>query len=381
MPLPHNQDPERIAVLVMCWLPGSERTKTSPWLRAGMYAPALRELGIDLTASGTVAHWALPWNTASAPVKTAALVVGSFKRLWQAATLPYRYDTVVVLRNAYFFTGPPTVERILRRRARFFVYELDDTLWAAPPELRPPLWTPNHAIETAKMADRIICGNSYLAEWAGQYCDDVVILPTVPDATVRPRSGPRLAGPCRVGWYGQANGLIFVEPYLDAIAAAVEKSGLEFHVLTGSHIDTGAWPARVRPHVQMWDPATQGTDLAAWDVGIMPLPDTEWTRGKCANKLLHYMAAGLATVASPTGMNAEVVIDGETGYLVTEPDAWTDALTTLAGDPDLVARMGAAGRARFERHYGLDAVLPRYAAAVTPPPDVRRRRVFARDHG
>ncbi|MCC7077589.1 MAG: glycosyltransferase family 4 protein [Acidimicrobiia bacterium] len=380
MPQSPSLDHGRLEVLVMCWVPPSQRFKTTPWLRAGMYAPRLRGLGIDLAATGTISDWALPWDRASAPVKAAALVVGGLKRLWQAAILPFRYDTAVILRNAFFFTGPPTYERILRRRAPFLVYELDDSMWAAPPELRPPAWTPRHAVESAKMADRVICGNSYLAEWAGQYCDDVVVIPTVPDTEIRPRVGPRPGGPCRVGWYGQPNGLIFLEPYLDAVAAAVEKSALEFHVLTGTQVDTGDWPPGVRPHLEMWDADTQGTALAAWDVGIMPLPDTEWTRGKCANKLLHYMAAGLATVASPTGMNAEVVIDGETGYLVSEPTEWTDALATLAADPELTARMGAAGRARFERHYSLDVMLPRYAAAVTPPRGVRRRRLPGRRH-
>lgn len=362
-----------------CWLPTSQRTKSTPWLRSGMYAEGLQQLGIDLHASGTVQQWVLPWDRASRPEKAVALLLGGVKRLWQALILPYRYDTAVVLRNAYFFTGPPLVERMFKRRAPFFVYELDDSLWAAPPELRPPFWTPNHAIESAKMADRVICGNEYLADWARQYCDDVVIIPTVPDSTVNLRQGPRSEGPCRVGWYGQLHGFIFVEPYLDAIARAAEKSGLEFHVLTSGAVESQFdWPRNARPHVKQWDPATEGADIAAWDVGIMPLPDNEWTRGKCANKLLHYMAAGLATVASPTGMNAEVVVDGETGFLVSEPDEWTDALVALATDPDLVARMGAAGRSRFERHYSLELALPRYAAAITPPSANRRQRAGRR---
>lgn len=358
---------DRLEVLVTTWLPSSQKNKKTPWLRAGMFAPKLAERGIDLHVSGTVPEWATPWDETSRPIRAAALGSGLLKRLAQAAALPHRYDTVVVLRDLFTFTGPPWFERLYRRRADFLVFEIDDSLWAPPPEIRPPMWSPNRVVETAKSADRMICGNEFLAGWARQYCDDVVVIPTVPDASIRARTGERPEGPCRVGWYGQLNGFLFVEPYLDAIARAAEESDLAFHLLTNAAVETMYdWPRKATPHVKQWDPDTEGDDLASWDVGIMPLPDNEWTRGKCANKLLHYMAAGLATVASPTGMNSEVVVDGVTGLLVETPDEWTDALVTLARDPDMTARFGAAGRARYERHYTLEAVLPDYAAAVTP---------------
>src|SRR5204863_2488648 len=101
-------------------------------------------------------------------------------------------------------------------------------------------------------------------------------------------------------------------------------------------------------------------DLGRIDVGLMPLPDSPFAGGKCAYKLIQYMALARPGVASPVGANREVVTDGVDGFLPATPAAWEDALVRLIEDPDLRARVGAAARARIESAYSLQAVLPRY---------------------
>jgi glycosyltransferase involved in cell wall biosynthesis len=100
--------------------------------------------------------------------------------------------------------------------------------------------------------------------------------------------------------------------------------------------------------------------LAGCDIGIMPLADTEWERGKCAFKILQYMAAGLPVVASPVGVNRSIVT-AEVGFLAETPEEWTRTLTLLIGDAGLRARMGAAGRAKVAREFSLTAWAPRVA--------------------
>lgn len=112
-----------------------------------------------------------------------------------------------------------------------------------------------------------------------------------------------------------------------------------------------------------WSERTEGRDLAACDVGLAPLPDDAWTRGKGAYRCIQYAAAGLPTVASPVGANREVVVPGETGFWATTPSQWRDALLQLGRDLSLRRRQGAAARERASRYDGA-VVLARYAGLL-----------------
>jgi len=97
------------------------------------------------------------------------------------------------------------------------------------------------------------------------------------------------------------------------------------------------------------------------DIGVMPMPDTPWTRGKCGYKLIQYMACGLPVVAAPVGVNAEIVEHGVNGFLASTDQEWREALSTLLANPELRRRMGAAGRKKVEEHYSLQVWGPRVA--------------------
>lgn len=108
-----------------------------------------------------------------------------------------------------------------------------------------------------------------------------------------------------------------------------------------------------------WTEESEAAELQAMDIGLMPLPDEPWARGKCGYKLIQYMACGLPVVASPVGVNCEIVAHGENGFLADTPDAWCDALTRLVLDPALRRRMGAVGRKRAVADYSLRSQAPR----------------------
>ena len=121
------------------------------------------------------------------------------------------------------------------------------------------------------------------------------------------------------------------------------------------------WP-EVRIEQVQWSPAAEIAALAGAHIGVMPLTDDEWARGKCAFKLLQYMAASLPCVASPVGANAEAVIEGRTGYHARDASEWEYALERLIGSAELRARLGAAGRAHLDSRYGLQSYQTRYVA-------------------
>lgn len=110
-----------------------------------------------------------------------------------------------------------------------------------------------------------------------------------------------------------------------------------------------------------WAEETEGRLIQSMDIGIMPLDDTPWSRGKCGYKLIQYMACGLPVVASPVGVNSEIVEDGVTGFLASSDAEWRDAISRLLADADLRRRMGEAGRKRMEELYSLQVWGPRVA--------------------
>ena len=119
----------------------------------------------------------------------------------------------------------------------------------------------------------------------------------------------------------------------------------------------GSLPGLPVEHV-VWSPETEAAELARCDVGLMPLPDLPWERGKCGYKLIQYMASALPVVASPVGANREIVVPGETGFLAETDADWIASLSRLAQDPELRRRMGAAGRRRVTEHYSLEVAAP-----------------------
>ena len=164
-----------------------------------------------------------------------------------------------------------------------------------------------------------------------------------------------------VGWIGiplNAHYLDIVAPALRALAGGVKFS---LHVVGAAVPEALAGiPAQSFP----WTEDSEIARIAAFDVGIMPLHDTPWERGKCAYKLLQVMAAGKPVIASPVGANAQVVQHGVNGFLADGPEQWADALRRLE-DPDLRRRMGAEARKTVENQYSTAVVRPRLAAILS----------------
>lgn len=206
----------------------------------------------------------------------------------------------------------------------------------------------------ARRADLVICGNAYIEAWARRNGARTVRVPTVVDTGhFTPSRGARRGG-LTVGWIGSPSTWSFVAPVLPAIA---QTPASRFLAVGGGEAAGSAAGVESRP----WSEASEVRLLQEMDIGIMPLDDTPFARGKCAYKLIQYMACGLPVVASPVGMNAEVVDHGVTGFLASTDKEWREALDTLAADPDLRRRMGEAGRRKAEAEYSLGRHGPRVA--------------------
>ncbi|MDP2342908.1 MAG: glycosyltransferase [Deltaproteobacteria bacterium] len=205
-------------------------------------------------------------------------------------------------------------------------------------------------------ADVVVAGNAYVAARArAAGARHVDVVPTVVDLALLPPASVRAPHPFTIGWIGTPHTAQYLRSIEPALARLVDE-GAALRLVGLAHN-----PLRVRATCVPWRRETEATELARFDVGIMPLRDSPWERGKCGYKLIQCMAVGTPVVASDVGVNVDVV--GDAGFVVA-PDGWTAALRRLRDDEDLRAAQGRRGRERVARFYSRDAVAHRVVRAV-----------------
>jgi glycosyltransferase involved in cell wall biosynthesis len=247
---------------------------------------------------------------------------------------------------------------------RLDVYDLDDALFLGSPAdaNRRFQWAKQEArrsIECMRRARLVIAGNEFLADRAREFSDRVEIVPTCVDPTRQPMHVHETDGVVTVGWIGSHTTSSYLESVLP-VFAELNGDGLRFKlVLVGA--DSGVRERWIehRP----WSLETETAQLASFDIGIMPLPDTNWARGKCGYKLLQYFSAGVPAVASPVGVNVSM-IGSDRGILASSRSEWRSALEALASDADRRRESGAAARAFVERDYSYQRWAPELAAML-----------------
>lgn len=253
--------------------------------------------------------------------------------------------------------------RLWRRFQAPIVFDFDDAIRFRQRPKRGSFDSGTRRRRFARMVDRadaFACGNRYLASLVEARGRPLHVVPSAVPVDV-PRHEPAGgARPLRIGWVGGSGNLPSLDPLRPVLADLARERDVTLVVIADAPYPLEGCPSE---HV-VWTLGGQEAALAELDVGIMPLHDDPWTRGKCAYKLLQYMAAGVPVVASPVGMNAELVRDGENGLLAATPDEWRAALARLADEPDLRRRLGAAGRATVVEGYSYTAVADRWFALL-----------------
>jgi glycosyltransferase involved in cell wall biosynthesis len=209
-------------------------------------------------------------------------------------------------------------------------------------------------------ADQVVAGNAYLARRAERAgAQQIARLPSVIDLDRYAEAASDSDTPFTIGWIGAP----VTAPYLKRIAASLAKAGAraaQLHLIGSGPIELPGIPTEIIE----WQEATETEAIARLDVGIMPLPDEPFERGKCGYKLIQYMACGLPVVASPVGVNSEIVRHGENGFLAEGAAEWDAALSQLQADPALRRRLGQAGRADIAATFTLEVNAPKLLAIL-----------------
>lgn len=270
---------------------------------------------------------------------------------------------VAIVHRGMSLAGPALLERRLARVVPF-VYDFDDAihLLNSSDVNRAFGWLkfPDKTAEICRLARAVTVGNEYLADFATRYNPDVTIVPSSVDITVYTPGPPRAPRVQPViGWMGSSTSQALIEPFA-TLLARIPKAGLTLRLISDRRPVNFPFPFEWKA----WSAETEVDDLRDFDVGIMPLPDTEWAKGKCAMKLLQYMGVGIPSIGSALGGNLEVVKDGENGLLATSGDDWMEKITRLARDPALARRLGAAGRGTVMARFSSDVCADQFAAVV-----------------
>ncbi|MEW6163750.1 MAG: glycosyltransferase family 4 protein [Pseudomonadota bacterium] len=289
---------------------------------------------------------------------------GALRERMQLLAAAMRHDLVLLQKKLF---KRPFVTLLSKANSRI-IFDLDDAVMFHELERGQPVDGKffNRFAAIAGVASSVVAGNSYLADFAratrsAPTCE-VTVLPT-PIDTARLPAKTTYADRSEfvVGWIGTKGNLQQLQGLADPLREVQARiPDMCLRVVADAALELPG----VRVEFKPWRAEDEVADLHGFDVGIMPLQDGLWNRGKGGYKLLQYMGAGLPAVASPVGINAEIIKHGDNGLLATSPSEWRDGLISMAGQAGLRQQLGSHARATVESTYSLDGYLHRYASLI-----------------
>jgi glycosyltransferase involved in cell wall biosynthesis len=345
-------------------------TAASTRQRLLQYLPALHDAGIDVEYHALLNDDYVQSLQTGVKPKMGQVAKAYLARMAQAVSTR-KYDAIWVYAELFPYL-PASFEQLAFLTGKPVIYDFDDAFFhqydgstalgsLLKGKLEPLL----------RGAAICCCGNSYLQEYADHFCRRTIIIPTVVDTECYRPDRARPAGrPTVIGWIGSPSTWCYVRPMLPMLRSLVNDYPVEVRIIGGGVAATDELALYSGFRSVSWNEDSQVREIQAMDIGIMPLPDENWAKGKSGFKLIQYMACGLPVVASPVGVNREIVNHGQNGFLATTSHEWAAALRKLLTDADLRARLGAAGRKSAEEDYSLRSHAPRliemFRSAVRP---------------
>ncbi|UOQ74435.1 glycosyltransferase family 4 protein [Hymenobacter cellulosilyticus] len=297
--------------------------------------------------------WAILYKPGHTLTKALGILGGFLRRFLLLFSVP-KADFVFIHREASPI-GPPIFEWIIAKLlGKRIIYDFDDAIWipntsAANSIVAGVKW--HHKVGSiCRWAYKVSCGNSYLRDYARQFNPNAIVNPTTIDTVnlhneVKNQQTDQLV----IGWTGTHSTMKYLEQVVPVLAELEQRYQFEFRVISNQEPQLPLRSLGFRP----WRKDTEIADLLTFNVGLMPLEDDPWAKGKCAFKALQYMALGVPALVSPVGMNSEVVTEGVDGYICATPEQWYHGLEKLLRDHELRTRFGQAARATIEARFSV----------------------------
>ena len=284
----------------------------------------------------------------------------SILKRWRELGKAKKYDLVFVQREC-FMLGTAFFERRMAKKTKL-IYDFDDAIWLhAVSDGNRALGFLKDASKTSRLikcADLVFAGNQYLADYAKQYNSAVELIPTTVDSDKFSRQNYPKNNKICIGWSGSFSTIPHFESAIQALLEIKAKYGdrVYFKVIGDPNYENEALGIKGIP----WTAEDEVWQLSEIDIGIMPLPDDKWTRGKCGLKGLSYMSLGIPTIMSPVGVNSEIIEDAKNGFLANLPSEWVQKISILVENENLRKEMGERGKTTIIEKFSVHAQKARY---------------------
>jgi len=350
----------RFLMKVLAIVPSLYDTSPGQRFRLEQWEKILKQSGVDITYS--------PFETPElksvlyrnghsfSKVKT---VFTNMRRRRRELDSVRDYDLVYVFREAALL-GPAWFERKIAGSGVPMVFDFDDAVFVA---YRSPsngylsyLKFPQKTGEICRLSAHVMAGNEFLADYAGQFSESVTIVPTTIETDKYTPVGRSTAPETlTIGWSGSHSTVQHLDTIRGALQSLAKDEEFRLRVVGTPNYELDAVDVEAVP----WRSESEIEDLSPIDIGLMPLPDDKWSKGKCGLKALQYMALGIPTICSPVGVNTKIIQDGENGLIADSAAEWVEKIKVLLHSPELRQKLGSAGRTTVEAEYSAKTQAPR----------------------
>lgn len=337
--------------------------------RVELFEPYLQEADIEYTIAQFMdAHtWKVLYKQGSAIQKIWGIIKGYLKRIKTVLIDVHAYDYVFVHREGAPM-GPPIFEWIIARLWRKkMLYDFDDAIWipntSAENKLAAILKAFWKVKYFCKWAHTVIGGNEYLCNYARQYNNNVVLIPTCVDMQrMHNKTKEHHNKRVTIGWTGSHSTLPYLNEIIDVLQYAEQELDTDILIIANKK------PELPLKNLQFlnWNAETEIDDLLKIDIGIMPLKDDKWSEGKCGFKLIQYLSLGIPAVASPVGVNKVIIDEATNGFLCTNDKEWKAALKKLVEDASFRKSAGEAGHQKMLNEYSIAANKEKFISLLRP---------------
>lgn len=340
---------------VMFLIPYPLKHSPSQRFRFEQYFDIISNTGIQYTTLPFFSDffWSILYHKNKGLLKAIGVACGFFNR-FLFLFYSWKYDLVFLHREASP-VGPPVFEWLLTKvLQKKIIYDFDDSIWHTDLDKseRIKIWlrNPSKTKNIIKWSWKVSCGNLYLVHFAQQYNQHVVLNPTTIDTEhlhnrIKNQNTPRIV----IGWTGSHSTLKYLTPIVRVIEKLERDFDFDFLVICNQRPD---WQLKSLKFIR-WHANTEVEDLMNINIGLMPLPDDEWSKGKCGFKALQYMALGMPSLASPVGVNATIIEHEVNGFLCRSDEDWENYIRLLLANAELRTKIGLRARATVEEHYSV----------------------------
>lgn len=323
--------------------------------RFEQYFDILSQHQVQYTVSAflDMATWHILYKPGHMSAKVLGILAGFRRRVADLFKLR-SYDYVFIHREAAPI-GPPVFEWIIARVLRKkIIYDFDDAIWLSNTsehnKIAAGIKWHSKVADICRWAYKVSCGNDYLAEFARQYNTQVIVNPTTVDTEhLHNQVKDQHTDTLTIGWTGTHSTSQYLDEIIPILQRLEQRFDFTFMVISNAEPQ---YELRSLRYIH-WNKGTEISDLLQFNIGIMPLSDDKWAKGKCGFKALQYMSLGIPALVSPVGVNTKIVDEAVNGMLCTTPDDWEVGITAFLLNADLRVKMGAEARKKILSHYSV----------------------------